>query len=244
MTTEHVLITGASRGIGRQTAAAFAKEGYRLTLCCRENIESLAHLSQSLCRTYHTDVQCMRADVADSAQVNKLVSDAQEAFGPVDILINNAGISSVGLITDLSDEDWMRVLQTNLSSVFYTSRAVLPAMIHRKSGCIVNISSVFGICGASCEAAYAASKGGVNAFTRSLAKELAPSHIRVNAIAFGVIDTQMNGNLSVEEKAALAEEIPAGRFASPEEAAAFILQVARSPGYLTGQVIPFDGGWC
>lgn len=241
--SQHVLITGASRGIGRQTAAAFAQKGYTLTLCCRHNIEALARFSESLCRTYNTDVQCMRTDVSDPAQVNSLVENAQSAFGPVDILINNAGISSVGLVTDLSDEDWMQVLQTNLSSVFYTCRAVLPAMIHRKSGCILNISSVFGIHGASCEAAYAAAKGGVNAFTRSLAKELAPSHISVNAIAFGVIDTQMNDNLTEEEKQLLSEEIPAGRFASSAEAARFILQIAQSPDYLTGQVIPFDGGW-
>ena len=240
----HVLITGASRGIGRSTAAAFAQKGYSLTLCCRNGIEALARFSESLCRTCNTDVQCMRTDVGDPAQVNDLVSNAQAAFGPVDILINNAAVSSTGLVTDLSDEAWSRILNTNLSSVFYMSRAVLPAMIHRKSGTIINISSVFGICGASCEAAYAASKGGVNAFTRSLAKELAPSRIRVNAIAFGVIDTQMNDNLTEEEKAALAEEIPAGRFASPDEAASFILQIAQSPDYLTGQVIRFDGGWC
>ena len=240
---KHVLITGASRGIGKEAAAAFAARGYVLTLCCRTHIEELEQLGNTLRDTCHADVLCSRTDVGDPLQVNALIQDAQETFGPVDILINNAGISSVGLLTDLSDAEWNRLLQTNLSSVFYLSRAVLPGMIHKKDGVIVNVSSVFGIYGASCEAAYAASKGGVNAFTRSLAKELAPSGIRVNAVAFGVIDTEMNHNLSAEEREMLSQNIPAGRFASAREAAQFLLQVAEGPSYLNGQVLSFDGAW-
>ena len=164
-------------------------------------------------------------------------------FGGVDILINNAGISIIGLFQDLSRADWMRLMDTNVGSVYNCCHFAIPHMVHEKCGKIINISSVWGIAGASCEAAYSASKGAVNALTRALAKELAPSNIQVNAIACGVIDTDMNGFLSVEERTALEAEIPAGRFAQPEEVAEAVLQVIKMPTYLTGQVISMDGGY-
>ena len=140
-------------------------------------------------------------------------------------------------------EEWERLISVNLSSVFYCCKLAIPGMVRKKQGTIINISSVWGVCGASCEAAYSASKGGVNALTMALAKELAPSGIQVNAIACGAIDTDMNRFLEPEERNALLEEIPAGRMGTPEEAAQLVLQLAQSPSYLTGQIIRLDGGW-
>ena len=159
------------------------------------------------------------------------------------MLINNAGIAHIGLLSDMSSEEWHTLMGTNLDAVFYMSKAVIPHMVHCHSGKILNVSSVWGEVGASCEAAYSASKGAVNSLTKALAKELAPSHISVNGVSFGVIDTDMNRCFDEEERASLAEEIPYGRFASPEEAAAFCYQITESPEYLTGQIIRFDGGW-
>ena len=160
-----------------------------------------------------------------------------------DILINNAGISHVGLLTDMSLEEWNRVLQVNLTSMFCCCKHAIPPMVHEKSGRILNISSVWGNVGASCEVAYSASKGGVNGFTRALAKELGPSGITVNAIACGVIDTRMNRCFSEDERRQISEEIPVGRFGLPQEAASLALSLVNAPDYLTGQVITLDGGW-
>ena len=186
----------------------------------------------------------MLGDISDEAFVQELVKRACEESGaPVDTLVNNAGISIVGLVQDLSYSDWHRILDVNLSSVFLTSRAIIPGMLQEQAGHIINVSSMWGRVGASCESAYSATKGGVIAFTQALAKELAPSGISVNCVAPGCVDTVMNGHLSAEEKAALAEEIPAGRFASPSEIASVILGIACSPAYMTGQVIGVDGGY-
>lgn len=163
--------------------------------------------------------------------------------GGVDVLINNAGISHIGLLSEMSYEEWERILHTNLTSVFSCCKLAIPHMVSQKSGRIINISSDWGICGASCEVAYSATKGGINAFTKALAKELAPSNIQVNAIACGVIDTQMNACFSEEERAELADEIPAGRFGTPEETAHLAVQLATGNEYLTGQIITLDGGW-
>lgn len=236
------LITGASRGIGEAIAHTFANAGYALALCCRNHMEDLERLRDTLLEQYDIPVLIYRVDVADSAAVNEMVASVHAQWGQIDVLVNNAGISMVGLLQDMTDEEWNRIVQTNLSSVFYTSRAVIPSMIGRKCGQIIQISSVWGKVGASCEVAYSATKGGVNAFTRALAKELAPSHICVNAIACGAIDTQMNGHLSAEEKADLAEEIPMG-FGTPEAVAEAVLRLTEMPEYLTGQVISLDGGW-
>ncbi|MBO5524526.1 MAG: SDR family oxidoreductase, partial [Roseburia sp.] len=175
--------------------------------------------------------------------MQQLFSEVTERFGGIDVLINNAGISHIGLLSDMTIEEWNRIVNTNLTSVFSSCKLAIPYMVHQKAGKIINISSVWGIAGASCEVAYSACKGGVNAFTKALAKELAPSNIQVNAIACGVIDTQMNACFSEEEREALAEEIPAGRFGLPEEVAALALQLATGNDYLTGQIITLDGGW-
>ena len=247
----NAIVTGASRGIGRAVAIALAEGGWKhITICADRDAEGLSETeriilnSSSACR-----VISLLGDISDEAFVQELVDRAcSEAGAPVDVLINNAGISIVGLVQDLSYADWHRIVDVNLSSVFLssvflTSRAVIPGMVREQAGHIINVSSMWGRVGASCEAAYSATKGGVIAFTRALAKELAPSGISVNAVAPGCVDTVMNGHLSPDEKAALAEEIPAGRFASPSEIASVIVGIAQAPAYMTGQVIGIDGGY-
>lgn len=238
-----VLITGASRGIGRAIAVAFAGAGYRLVITCSNSREELLSLKRELKTQFHVDVLPSIGDVSSYSYMQQLFSEITERFGGVDVLINNAGISHIGLLSDMTIEDWNRIVSTNLTSVFSSCKLAIPYMVHQKAGKIINISSVWGIAGASCEVAYSACKGGVNAFTKALAKELAPSNIQVNAIACGVIDTQMNACFSEEEREALTEEIPAGRFGLPEEVAALALQLAAGNDYLTGQIITLDGGW-
>ncbi len=181
--------------------------------------------------------------MGDEDFVKKAFDTVRRELGVVTILVNNAGVSHVGLLSDMSLTEWNQVIQTNLTSLFCCCKYAVPPMVRNQHGKIINISSVWGSSGASCEVAYSASKGGVNAFTRALAKELAPSRIMVNAIACGVIDTQMNQCFSEDERRQLAEEIPAGRFGMPEEAAALALSLVNAPSYLTGQVITLDGGW-
>ena len=237
------LITGASRGIGAALAETFARAGYQLTLCCQHSEGKLMELVQRLQEQYHTTVLVRIGDVGDYAFVKTMVDATLEAFGSIDVLINNAGISYIGLLTDMSIEDWNRIVATNLTSVFSTCRCVVPSMVHNKRGRIINISSVRGNVGASCEVAYSACKGGINSFTRALGKELAPSQITVNAIACGVIDTDMNRCFSEEERAELIAEIPAERMGRPEEVAELALSIASGHAYLNGQIITLDGGW-
>lgn len=237
------LITGASRGIGAALAETFARAGYQLTLCCQHSEEKLMTLSKRLQEQYHTTVLVRIGDVGDYAFVRTMVDATLEAFGAIDVLINNAGISYIGLLTDMSIEDWNRIVATNLTSVFSTCRCVVPSMVHNKRGRIINISSVWGNVGASCEVAYSACKGGINSFTRALGKELAPSQITVNAIACGVIDTDMNRCFSEEERADLIAEIPAERMGRPEEVAELAFSIASGHAYLNGQIITLDGGW-
>ena len=236
------LITGASRGIGRAAALALAAGGYDLAICCASNIEALSNVKKEA-EALGARCLALQADVADGAACAHMFQEIEKSLGSVDVLINNAGISRIGLLQDLSFEDWNRLIAVNLSGVFYCCKLAIPGMIRKKQGKIINISSVWGVCGASCEAAYSASKGGVNALTMALAKELAPSNIQVNAIACGAIDTDMNRFLAPEERQALLEEIPMGRMGTPEEAAQLILKLLESPAYLTGQIIRLDGGW-
>lgn len=237
------LITGASRGIGRAIAHTFAKDGYRLVINCSKSSEDLYLLKEDLIISYHIDVLASIGDVSDFQYITELFDEITARFGGVDVLVNNAGISHIGLLSDMSIEEWNHIVNTNLTSVFSTCKHAIPHMVRQQSGKIINISSVWGNVGASCEVAYSACKGGINSFTKALAKELAPSNIQVNAIACGVIDTQMNACFDEEERLALAEEIPAGRFGTPEEVAYLTLQLCTRNTYLTGQIIALDGGW-
>lgn len=238
-----VLITGASRGIGRAIAVAFAKADYNLVITCSRSESELLSLKEELETVYSVDVLASIGDISDYEYVVRLFAHVKERFHGVDVLINNAGISYIGLIEDMTIEEWNRIVGVNLTSVFSTSKLAIPYMLSKKAGKIINISSVWGNVGASCEVAYSACKGGMNSFTRGLAKELAPSNIQVNAIACGCIDTQMNRCFSEEERAALVDEIPSGRFGAPEEVASLALSLAEGNEYLTGQIITLDGGW-
>lgn len=237
------LITGASRGIGEALAYRFAEEGYNLSLCCSKSKDDLEALAEGLVSQYHVTVKSFIGDVADYGFVEEMVLRTTESFGNIDVLINNAGISHIGLLSDMSIDEWNRIVGVNLTSVFSTCKCVIPSMVSRKQGKIINISSVWGNAGASCEVAYSACKGGMNAFTKALGKELAPSNIQVNAIACGVIDTQMNACFSAEEMASLMDEIPAGRMGTAKEVAHLAMQFATGNEYLTGQILALDGGW-
>ena len=239
-----VLITGASRGIGKAIAHKFAKEGVSIIINCSKSTEDLMNLKQELENLYHINVLASVGNIGDFSYVKELFTLIQTQFGGVDVLVNNAGISHIGLLSDMEVEQWQTMIDTNLSSAFYTSKLAIPYMLSQKQGKIINISSVWGNVGASCEVAYSASKGGLNAFTKALAKELAPSNIQVNAIACGCIDTAMNQCFSPEERQALEDEIPAGRFGTPEEVAALTYTLATDCNYMTGQIITLDGGWC
>lgn len=238
-----VLVTGASRGIGKAIAHKFAKEGYSVIINCSKSADALYNLKQELETSYQASVLASIGDIGDFSYVNELFLEIEKEFGGVDILVNNAGISYIGLLSDMEVDEWQSIIDTNLSSAFYTSKLALPYMLSKKCGKIINISSVWGNVGASCEVAYSASKGGLNTFTKALAKELAPSNIQVNAIACGCIDTAMNQCFSEEERLVLEEEIPAGRFGTPEEVAALTYTLATDCNYMTGQVLTLDGGW-
>lgn len=243
MQSRSVLITGASRGIGRAAAIRFAQDGFNVAMCCRSRTGELEETAALLRKQYHVQTLCYTGDAGSYQDMERFCRLAQETFGRIDVLVNNAGISWIGLLTDMTPEDWDSVIRTNLTSVFNTCRLLIPDMVRCKAGHIVNVSSVWGVCGASCEAAYSASKGGINALTQALAKELAPSGIAVNAIACGTIDTDMNACFSQEDLDNVIAEIPADRIGRPEEVAALCLQLVQSPGYLTGQIISLDGGW-
>lgn len=243
MKRKTALVTGASRGIGMEIATLLAKEGYDLVLNCKTSIPTLNNLALLLEKSYHVRTLVCGGDIGDYSFASSMFKDILQFSPGIDILINNAGISYIGLISEMEIEDWNLIIQTNLTSVFSCCKLAIPYMVSQKRGKIVNISSVWGCAGASCEVAYSASKGAVNTFTKALAKELAPSNIQVNAIACGVIDTTMNACFTKEEQKNLLDEIPAGRLGTALEAAQMTLSLIDSPAYLTGQVIRMDGGW-
>ncbi len=243
MNKKTAFITGASRGIGRAVALTFAKHDYHVFLNCHHSVMELEAVKSEIEAMPNGSCDLFIGDVGDPEFVSGTFAAIHKKCDALDVLVNNAGIAHIGLLTDVTDEEWQHILQTNLSSVFYCCREAVPKMVSKKAGKIINISSMWGTVGASCEVAYSATKSGVHGLTRALAKELAPSNIQVNAIACGCIDTSMNHQLSAEEKLSLEEEIPAGRFGSPQEVADFVMQLVDSPSYLTGQIIGLDGGF-
>lgn len=263
-----IIVTGASRGIGRAIALEFAIPGNNILINCIKNTEKLNEVKEEIikrganCLTFVGDVSNFETarmmfnlahngftdggtagNTASNLNTGAGINSDTDTNGHTDILINNAGISVVGLFQDMSRSEWDNIINVNLNSVFNCCHFAVSDMLKKHAGKIINISSVWGVEGASCEVAYSATKGAINSMTKALAKELAPSGIQVNAVACGAIDTDMNAFLNDEEKQCLMEEIPAGRLGRPEEVARFVKQLCEGNSYLTGQVICFDGGW-
>ena len=241
MPRKTVLVTGASRGIGKAIAVKFAKKGYNIAISCVHREDRLLQTQKEI-EGFQVPCLAYKGDMGNM-QCEELFGKIKTRFGGIDVLVNNAGISYIGLLQDMSSQDWERMLCTNLTSVFNCCKLSIPYMLQQKQGKIINISSVWGVVGASCETAYSATKGGINAFTRALAKELAPSNIQVNAVACGAIDTEMNQWMEEDELISLVEGIPSGRLGKAEEVADLVYHLGYKESYLTGQVIGLDGGW-
>ena len=236
------LITGGSRGIGAACVRLFAENGYAAVFLYRSSDEKAHALVEEL-RGRGLDAECRRCDVADGNQVRETVSDILRLYHHIDVLVNNAGVAHIGLLTDMSEADWNTVFSTNIGGVFHMTQAVLPGMISRRQGSIVNVSSMWGETGASCEVAYSAAKAAVIGFTRALAKEVGPSGVRVNCVSPGLIDTDMNAELDEDALRDLADETPLGRIGTAEEVARAVLYLAGDgASFITGQVLGVSGG--
>ncbi len=236
-------ITGASRGIGRAIARRLAAEGWSVGIDYLQARDQALALEEEL-RGQGYQALAVRADVADREAITAAVNRVEMAFGPVSLLVNNAGVASQRQFQDIEEDFWRRIFAVNVDGAFHTIQAVLPHMLHEKAGSIVNISSIWGQRGASCETAYSAAKAALIGLTRSLAMELAPSGIRVNCVAPGVIRTDMVEVLGRETLAALAEETPMGRLGTPEEVAEAVAFLGGDKaGFITGQVLTADGGF-
>ena len=239
---KYALITGASRGIGAATAREFARRGWGVAVNYLHSQDRALELTREL-REMGVPAIAAHADVADREQVQGMVDNVLEKFCQLDILVCNAGISEAGLVSEIDEAHWRRLFEVNVDGVHHCCQAVLPHMIHRKTGCIITLSSMWGQTGGACEVAYSATKGAVIAYTKALAKEVGPSNIRVNCVAPGVIATEMNARLGAEDLAALAEETPLGRIGTPEEVAKTIAFLAGDEAsFLTGQVLSPNGG--
>lgn len=238
-----VLITGSSRGIGRATAKKFAKEGYNVIINYYKSKDKAYSLLEEVL-SFGANAIVVQADVSDRKQVEEMFRRSYEKFGNIDVLVNNAGIADMTLFTDITEEQWQRIFDVNVNGMFNCCQCVLPKMISEKSGRIINIASIWGLVGASCEVHYSATKGAIISFTKALAKELGPSNILVNAIAPGAVDTDMIGGVSEEIREVLKEETPLGVIAKPEEIAdvVYILSTEETK-LITGQVINPSGGF-
>lgn len=237
------LITGASKGIGTACAIAMAKLGYNVVINYNNSVDKAEQLEKIIVDNYAVEAMCIKADVADKTQVEDMIQKVTNRFSTIDVLVNNAGISLVKLFDETTKQEWDKVISTNLTSVYNLCHSVVPMMIKNHSGNIVNISSMWGQTGASCEVAYSASKAGVIGLSKALAKELAPSKIRVNCVCPGVIDTDMNSEFSNDDKELIAQDIPLGNFGTAKNVAdtvAFL--VSDKAQYITGQVIGVNGG--
>jgi 3-oxoacyl-[acyl-carrier protein] reductase len=237
------LITGASRGIGAAIAERFARLGMNVIIHYLNSHEAANDVARR-CLSFGANAMTVAADLRSGEQIERMKEKLHNHGFVPNILVNNAGISHYGLLSDLSEAEWDQVMNVNLKSAFLCCKAFMPAMVAARYGRIINVSSVWGISGASCEVAYSAAKGGMNAFTKALAKELAPSGVTVNAVAPGAVETDMMASFNTEELAALQEEIPAGRLAQPDEIASLVYFLALpESGYINGQVISPNGGW-
>lgn len=232
-----ILVTGASRGIGREIAKNLAQKGNKVIANYNKSEEQAQILQKE-----NKNIDIFKADVSNRQEVKKMVEYVLKKYGKIDVLVNNAGISENKLFIDVSDEDWQRVMNTNLYSAFCVTQEVVPSMIHNQKGCIINISSVWGMVGASCETVYAITKAGMDAITKSLAKELGPSNIRVNSIAPGIIDTDMNKNLSQQDVNKIIEEIPLEKVGKTVDISKCVEWLIEDQ-YTTGQIISINGGW-
>lgn len=237
------LITGGSRGIGAAAAKVFAAAGYNVVINCVSSANKAEAICQNIRESGGSAIYCL-ADVASTEQVEKMMSKVYTEFGHIDVLINNAGIGRQQLFTDITKAQWDEMMGVHLGGAFNCTKAVLPDMIRRKSGNIINVSSMWGVTGASCEVHYSTAKAGLIGFTKALAKEVGPSGIRVNCVAPGVIDTEMNSGLNAGDIAALCDETPLGRIGTPEEVARLMLFLCSDgAGFITGQVIGANGGF-
>lgn len=236
-----IIITGASQGIGKEIAKELSLNG-NIVIANYNNSENEAKDLQKEIESKGKKIEIFKADVSKRVECNKLVKYAIEKYGKIDVLINNAGISQIKEFTQITDQDWENMINVNLNSVFYMTQEVCNNMIHNKNGCIINISSIWGITGASCEVHYSTAKAGVNGLTKALAKELGPSNIRVNAIAPGIIDTKMNSHLNSEELKEIQEEIPLERIGKTQDIAKCVKWLIEDE-YTTGQIIQINGGW-
>lgn len=235
------IVTGGSRGIGAAIVEMLVKEGYNVVINYNKSEEIAKKMKEEFTSKGYT-VETFKADVSKREEVKKLVEFATEKFKNIDVLINNCGISQTKLFTDITDEDWQNMINTNLNSAFYMCQEVVPNMIHNKKGSIINISSIWGITGASCEVHYSVAKAGVDALSKALAKELGPSGIRVNSIAPGIIDTDMNKHLNEEEIKEIEDEIPLCKIGNVHDIAKCVKWLIEDE-YTTGQVISVNGGW-
>jgi len=236
-----VIVTGGSRGIGAAIVKELAKEKYNVVLNYNNSEEAAKQIQKEL-EEQSIKIEIFKADVSNREEVKELIKFTLDKYKNIDVLINNAGIDQIKPFMDITDEEWNKIIQVNLNSVFYCSQEVLENMIHNKKGCIINISSIWGRRGASCEVHYSASKAAIDGFTKALAKEMGPSNIRVNSIAPGIIDTEMNKDLSKEDLNEIVNQIPLGRIAKPEEIVKSIKWLIEDE-YVTGQIISVDGGW-
>lgn len=236
-----VIVTGASRGIGRGIAEYLARNGFLVIANYNKSEKEAEELKQMLAND-NIFIDIYKADVSKREEVRELVQYTIDKYGKIDVIINNAGIDQIKMFLDITDDDWDLMIKTNLNSVFYMCQEALPYMIRRKEGSIINISSIWGLKGASCESAYSVTKAGIDALTKSLAKEVGPSNIRVNSIAPGIIDTDMNKFLNENEKKEIIDEIPLQRIGKVEDVAKCAKWLIEEK-YITGQVIQIDGGW-
>ncbi len=236
-----VLITGGSRGIGKCIAENLAKEGYNVVLNYNKSVKQAKQVKQEL-KEQGIEIEIYKADVSKREEVKKMVKYTINKFKNIDVLINNAGIAKIQMFNDITDKDWDEMINTNLNSVFYCIQEVLPNMIHNKNGCIINISSIWGLVGASCEVAYSVSKAGIDGMTKSLAKELGLSNIRVNSIAPGVIDTEMNNNLDNAIKEEIKKETPLNKIGKPIDIYRCVKWLIEDE-FTTGQIISPNGGY-